>query len=791
MPFDDGIFENVPEGSPSSSPFARMGLFDDFEDGIPDPWPPVADDDWHTRLIPSIPLATEVMKERKGSGKFSISGAGVHANREWVVPWFDPATGKWWKDYVGELLGTPVTVNAAGQATVVTYPAIFHDSLPFLICKEVDVEGEDPWKVDYDGKQMYRRAILKAKYQPLDHMEKIDIATQFQSVPGYQFLWVGQDARRAGLSARWLVRPTGLNVSPSAIFMGQIAFSIVKLAPPPAPNQNFLLIVGKLSQHVQALSEPAGVLDRTASVLNMLSSHDGTLDIKPQFQEDHNRLQNLVANANPNTPLQPSGLLVDDAQRMQIMIAVMGDMNASLNAIFGHCQGVLTILQSEAAPVANDIGMVNALMAKIQAEIAPLGADITNSMDLAQVVVTPQVTEEHSVDITVDFVNKMAEGNAWDPPAVQALMEIVLGSGNVQVTAIDNVPLSYDVQFLVPGWDLRIDVENTNVYFLTDTTLLAISSADEELLLDTFTINDLLFGRHLDILNFRLALFHVNSGRTFMTPYMTFTARNPQLTAENIRRGIQSTLSTALGHALQSVRVTAYEAAASPSGSPPDQRRFKFGVSIRDITDIVRITRSEVDFDPNVTMTIEPGDTKTAELLQGNAIAGRFVPLGHYSLEKRAILEYWKMLLMGLKGCVNKETFQGFPPWTLLVMGIEAKITHVITGERVWTMTFKFGYNPNTWNAIFRGDRARYEFVRSIATLPPTNGQPTLAFPRSNVLTLPDGSPLEIPSQGTGLTAQIPPRPGQGNVPATVRQTVTDLGFLYPETSVKILDTFY
>lgn len=89
----------------------------------------------------------------------------------------------------------------------------------------------------------------------------------------------------------------------------------------------------------------------------------------------------------------------------------------------------------------------------------------------------------------------------------------------------------------------------------------------------------------------------------------------------------------------------------------------------------------------------------------------KIIPMGEYSLERRQVLApaFWKFIT--LLGTINAFFWLGFPPWTLMFSGMEGKRTVLPNGTRTWDLTFKFHFNPNTWNMIFRPKTGRWEVV--------------------------------------------------------------------------------
>jgi hypothetical protein len=91
----------------------------------------------------------------------------------------------------------------------------------------------------------------------------------------------------------------------------------------------------------------------------------------------------------------------------------------------------------------------------------------------------------------------------------------------------------------------------------------------------------------------------------------------------------------------------------------------------------------------------------------------KVIPLGEYSLDRSQVLtpNFWAYI--ALMGSVNAFFFIGFPPWTLLFSGIEGKRAVLPNGTKIWDINFKFHFNPNSWNHLFRPEKGRWEVVAS------------------------------------------------------------------------------
>jgi hypothetical protein len=130
---------------------------------------------------------------------------------------------------------------------------------------------------------------------------------------------------------------------------------------------------------------------------------------------------------------------------------------------------------------------------------------------------------------------------------------------------------------------------------------------------------------------------------------------------------------------------------------------------------------------------IEKTSPNLADRLDQNV--GKVVPMGEITIQRHQVLAVDVVYLLKVVGCVNMFTFKGFPPWTLLLSGIEAKETRLPNGTPAYDMTFKMAFNPHTHQALFRPARMRWEFVRGIlqVTIPNNIAVPTRPLdPQSN-----------------------------------------------------------
>lgn len=116
--------------------------------------------------------------------------------------------------------------------------------------------------------------------------------------------------------------------------------------------------------------------------------------------------------------------------------------------------------------------------------------------------------------------------------------------------------------------------------------------------------------------------------------------------------------------------------------------------------------------DPVYCEVLEAGNTASAT--DGDTVdqaLTKVIPTGEYSLERHQVLSpnFWNFI--SIIGTVNCSYFLGFPPWSLLFSGMSGRKTVLPNGTRCWNLSFKFHFNPNGWNMVFRPDTGQWEVV--------------------------------------------------------------------------------
>ena len=90
-----------------------------------------------------------------------------------------------------------------------------------------------------------------------------------------------------------------------------------------------------------------------------------------------------------------------------------------------------------------------------------------------------------------------------------------------------------------------------------------------------------------------------------------------------------------------------------------------------------------------------------------NEPIAKVIANGEFTLQKHRVLASDAIYVMQVVGAVNMATFMGFPPWTLLLQGVEAKEMRLTNGTPAYGLTFKFSFNPHTWQALYRPNLPR------------------------------------------------------------------------------------
>lgn len=776
-------------------------------------------------LWPSTPYGTLVLvepvwAERKDSAEFSIGKNGPVGHRHFVVPWGDNLNGiPLWQNYVGQLLGEVVFVTANGITVVnVTPPASFHPTIPFLVCQEVDVKGEDWQGPDKYGMIQFRRALLKCKYTPLDFAEKVDTQVKFQSIPGYRWQWVGQDARQA--LAGQVIRVTTSIQNTSDVLTGILALNIQgNILPGGGANPFFSFVKVNLTSMTQQISS---VMPQIQQLPIVAAAHVATLgvsDILTVLVED---LQSAISTAVIQQNFVSTGLAQADRPNMASM------QESALNMF-----SLFLSIKDEADNLRNDLGEI--------AGVGAQAAQVTQTFN-AMVVIAPQLINARdgiasNIDnalfsiptpvtgvIRIDFDNPNGPIGTNSASIQRQIDAIVNATGTSAVSSIDTLSER--------GYEIRL-FQNITVTIANSENPPTIqdSSRAVELIAENNGPNATQFTG-----------WYVLAIKQTATYLLTVQIGNDieagaELTTDPSIRGDQS---DAIRNNIRRIRllnndlgITVSPQAFVGFGPAQEGKRYRIYIPSLGGSAFPYLNAAGLRVRPPLTVgllqppvrrvqfQVTPGNQENSQLVRGDFLGGRYVNNAHFSIEKHFILAPLLQQFLSLVSCINQVSFREFPPWTLLLESIQARKTHLmdLQGTAAWTMTFKFAFNPNTWNATYRSTTSQYEFVRAIGrpqpgpngqitiTLPAVpavpageNGGPAVAArPAEQITITPQpyltifgkfGEAIQVPIMTRGQGSPITFNNGN-NTQGTVFASAVDYGMLYPVADMSIIDTFF
>ncbi len=776
--------------------------------GIDKPQPPMDRTPFMSpNLYGSFILVEPVFAERKDSGKFSIGKNGPVAHRHFVVPWGDNKEGvPFWKDYVEQLLGKTVLTTAVNGLVVVatTFPAAFHPLLPWLVCQEIDLEGEDWQGPDKYGMIQFRRALLKCKYTPLDFAEKVDTNVKFQSIPGHKWQWIGQDARRA--LASQVTKLFASIVKDTNILEGTLSLNI-KAKINPGANPFFAGVVVQISSMVDSIN---AILPQISQLPTIASSHNATVDQTSTLQAAITNLQADVSNGTIQKNYVSTGLITQDRPSMaEIQSTSIGMLFWIINI------RDLAVLLSRSLPAnaAAQIAQVNQIINLMITAIGGLQDSNDSIATSIQDAVFQAPTEIlGNVRIQMDQPDQIA------PIFLQSQIDRQLnipGASAVSQLRIAG-QFGYEIRLFR---DATIEVDPASTVVQKDAVPAATLHGN-----NTPSNNRSFYnGRYiLSIARDITVVFELRKdGGVAWSDELSLEKTNNFDRTHRQNNRIKVALQEIIGLRGEDINV-------NTTGGVNDQWAIKIdslggqdfpyiGDNGRSILPPLTITYVEPS-QQVTTFRIDPSNQSVSQLVRSDFLAGRFINNGHFSAEKHFILAPLLQVFLSLVSCVNQKAFRGFPPWTLLLESIQARKTHLMNGDASWTMQFKFGYNPNTWNATYRSETNQYEFVRAIGqprpnrvgdievTLPalpavparpdgtgeiPARDATTIVITPQKDLTIFDenGQPLKIPlmTRGVGSPVNVP----IGNTSNTVFVNAADYGMLYPVADFSIIDTFF
>ncbi len=576
---------------------------------------------------PNIPFTG--ISERHGSGKVNMGKGGQNGTRIWQCPWF------LYPKFCDFLLGR-VAANPFGFPQIFR-PKVFSLQYPWLYCNEVDVEGEDLLGIDYYLRAFYRRAIVTAKYQPLEMGNSLHINAQMLTIPGTQYAFVGTNPLNA---------------------IGAIQTVALSMQGPPAGGTFTLVLTGTATGGIPVTYTTEGI----------------------KTQATGNDIAAAVRKAMGITPNQN----------------VVG------------CGG------SAGGPWTMKLVSNTGYDVKVQTDTS--GASTGLTFDASTI-------QPHTFDDTDLFLTDAGTGKA---------------------TRIDQ----YKGNNPNPG---EIGTKNFVIYSFE------------------------LLGRPAGTFCLEATL---DDGTKRRTPVMTaktfhpdelYKAMKPIVAGIVDRESLGSKDSTAAEYIVASWVSSPYVNGALQDSDPvatpyathatdtkiPVRFYVRFWGTTKKITSLAIADLTTSGGKPYV--KVEASDPNIADRL--DSPVGKLVPMGEFTFQRQQVLSVYLPFLMNACGCVNMFTFAGFPPWTLMLSGMDAKQTRLPNGTPAWDMTFKFAFNPYTHQALFRPATMRWEFVRGIlqtklpnnvamppAPLRPDNQRASVSDAASRSAWVDPSAPRTIPS---------------------------------------------
>ncbi len=591
--------------------------------------------------FPHVPISQ--VAERQGSGKITLNKSGSSGTRIWQLPWFlYPAFCDW-------LLGRVAPKQERPQ---INRPDVFSPCYPWLYCQEASVEGEDLLGVDRSLRAFYRRAIVTAKYQPLELNNSIHINSQMLTIPNTQFIFIGQSPTNlAGFQQVFGVEMVGrANGGTFQLGFANDAGAATFLVPP-----------------IGGAGAGAGPVAPPTPGANVTKTTPIKFNASAAEVRDAVRKSVLAADAAPT--FKPDAVVVTGPEGK---VGATGPWIITLN--IPEVKTICSFPEDLTAPAAglylNDAKVSIAFRLK-EYLVAAYGPKPTTS----------------GADWWLATANNPAYGSLmylyWSG-------KYTGGSFRFKITFEDGTI----------NHSNAVDVATCKPPHLMDALLSALVSrtraapeADQNK--DMSTLEDGSPGHAQDF----GGVYTDNS--VFMElPYLDGADILPDDPDAPFDKRYTSTMSQL----------------ATNDPYRPVVMAFSFQNLKSRVATLELVWGGKAGSGEGLlqkpTLKVTKYDPYLANRLDQNV--GKVVPMGEITIQRHQVIATDMVYLLAVVGSVNMFTFQGFPPWTLLLSGIEAKQTRLPNGTPCFDMTFKFAFNPYTHQAIFRPLYMRWEFVRGV-----------------------------------------------------------------------------
>ena len=629
--------------------------------------------------FPRVPI-TQVA-ERQGSGKITLNKSGSSGTRVWQVPWFFyPAFCDW-------LLGR-TAVNPVGKPQLFR-PDVFSPCYPWLYCTEASVEGEDLLGVDLSLRAFYRRAIVTAKYQPLELNNSIHINSQMLTIPNTQFVFIGQNPYNlAGFQQVYGVEIVGkvtggtfklgfANDGNATFLAPAIGGGAGTAGPPPPPEEETVRV--QLDAALARLSAATTDIDRSAAQteVNALKSK---LD------------QIRLLQVSPEIPHNASATTVRDALRAALGLTKATDQ-----------PGAVTVRGPEGKGGATGPWIVTLNIPQIKTLFA---RNNTLSNIGAGLYLSPAASGSNSGAQYrgIDFAQW------WDMIKGAA----TLGTSNLY-------RLDWSGEFKSGEAHFKVTFTKDGKTYVNHgrgITLATAGMMDVFFSLRTALIEGNWGGGSPDIGD-NTPIIERTEGAG-VNDYGALHSDQSEFMSFPYRDGVPlPTDEVEDSGGRQRLRET--RPFSQVCGGDPYHplslflayHRLPNGYTVSNIELVFTGGGSGgVGVSEPPTLKLTKYDPHHANRLDQNV--GKVVPTGEITFQRHQVIATDLVYLLAVVGSVNMFTFMGFPPWTLLLSGIEAKQTRLPNGTPCFDMTFKFAFNPYTHQAIFRPATMRWEFVRGV-----------------------------------------------------------------------------